>query len=265
MGASGYESLVGPSKKKLVVPSGMAGFFLAIGQTLWVWLGLYCGEANNAPPRAAGFCLCLLLVKKTLTTWVNVNLNKLICFCLPAIICSGCGEALTESEQRARKLTHPDSKLRFLAESGRVECQTTLAHCYCDLQQYKEAMKWYRAAARQGDASALNEIGDMYRFGTGVLQDDAEAVKWYGLAADQGLAEAQGTLGLMYANGEGVPQDFVEAYARFSVAATGDIPDVVRADAVRNRDAAASKLSPDQLAAAKKTAAELLEKYGSGN
>ena len=145
----------------------------------------YYSPALSLCPERRGFALCLLLVKKILTTWVNVNLNKLICFCLPAIICSGCGEALTESEQRARKLTHPDSKLRFLAESGIVECQTTLAHCYCDLQQYKEAMKWMR------------------------------------LAADQGYANAQYNLGLWYESGQGVPINNVEAYARFSAAAAG--------------------------------------------
>jgi len=32
MEASGYESLVSPSRKKLVMPSGMAGFFLAISE-----------------------------------------------------------------------------------------------------------------------------------------------------------------------------------------------------------------------------------------
>ena len=54
MEASGYESLVGPFRK-LVVPFGDGGlFFLAIGQTLLVRLGLYCGEARTlCPERAA--------------------------------------------------------------------------------------------------------------------------------------------------------------------------------------------------------------------
>ena len=69
MEASGYESLVGPSRKKLVMPSGMAGLFLAIGQTWWVKLGLYCGEAKNAPPRAAEFCFMLYCWSITFNHW----------------------------------------------------------------------------------------------------------------------------------------------------------------------------------------------------
>jgi uncharacterized protein len=41
----------------------------------------------------------------------------------------------------------------------------------------------------------------MYDNGNGVVQDYAEAVKWYRLAAEQGNAQAQYNLGLMYANG----------------------------------------------------------------
>ena len=47
--------------------------------------------------------------------------------------------------------------------------------------------------------------GTMYAKGQGVLQDYAEAVKWYRLAAAQGNAMAQANLGLRYAKGEGVP------------------------------------------------------------
>ena len=65
MEASGFKSLVSPSRKKLVVPSGMAGFFLAIGQTLLVRLGLYCGEAKNAPPRAVGVLFTLVTLRAT--------------------------------------------------------------------------------------------------------------------------------------------------------------------------------------------------------
>ena len=56
----------------------MAGFFLAIGQTLLVRLGLYCGEAKNAPPRAAEFCFMLVAANKPLTTWVNEHLLNLL-------------------------------------------------------------------------------------------------------------------------------------------------------------------------------------------
>ena len=69
-------------------------------------------------------------------------------------------------------------------------------------QDYAEALKWYRLAADQGDASAQYNLGVMYAEGRGVPQDYAEALKWYRLAADQGYADAQFNLGVMYANGQ---------------------------------------------------------------
>ena len=42
-----------------------------------------------------------------------------------------------------------------------------------------EAVKWFRKAAEQGNASAQSNLGVMYAEGRGVPQDDAEAVKWY--------------------------------------------------------------------------------------
>ena len=44
----------------------------------------------------------------------------------------------------------------------------------------------------------------MYAKGQGVIQDYKEALKWFRLAAAQGDAKAQYNLGVMYDNGEGV-------------------------------------------------------------
>jgi TPR repeat protein len=47
-----------------------------------------------------------------------------------------------------------------------------------------EAIKWYRLAAAQGNASALNNIGLAYEYGLGVNRDMKQAVKWYVKAAE---------------------------------------------------------------------------------
>jgi TPR repeat protein len=60
----------------------------------------------------------------------------------------------------------------------------------------------------------------MYHEGKGVPQDSREALKWYRLAADQGDPAAQFSLGLMYDRGNGVPQNYVQAYMWYSLAAT---------------------------------------------
>jgi TPR repeat protein len=78
-------------------------------------------------------------------------------------------------------------------------------------QDEKEAVKWYRLAAEQGNAAAQYNLSLMYANGQGVPQDDKEAVKWTRMAAEQGYAAAQLSLGVMYANGQGVPQDEKEA------------------------------------------------------
>jgi len=82
-----------------------------------------------------------------------------------------------------------------------------------------EAVRWYREAAEQGDATAQFNLGGMYRKGAGIPKDDAKAAYWYHKAAEQGLAEAQGNLGMMYASGTGVSQDYIKAYMWISLAA----------------------------------------------
>ena len=89
-------------------------------------------------------------------------------------------------------------------------------------QNYPEALKWLRLAARQDDADAENALGRMYENGEGVPQDYAVAAKWYLKAAehvpDYGAAgEAQNNLGLLYYSGRGVPQDYVMAYMYFAL------------------------------------------------
>ena len=119
-----------------------------------------------------------------------------------------------------------------------------------------EAVKWFRLAAEQGDAQAQNNLGFMYAEGQGVPQDDAEAVKWYRLAAKQGDARAQFSLGVMYADGRGVPQDYVQAYMWFDLAAArfSALEAEGRDQAMKNRDLAASKMTPAQIAEAQKLA-----------
>ena len=62
---------------------------------------------------------------------------------------------------------------------------------------------------------------------------------------------AQSNLGLMYAQGQGVPMDTVRAHMWFNLAAA-----MGNADALKNRDIAARKMTPDQMAEAQKMARE---------
>jgi len=64
--------------------------------------------------------------------------------------------------------------------------------------------------------------------GLGVPENFAEAHKLYRLAAKQGDAKAKNNLGIMYANGDGVPQNNVRGYIWWSVAAAQGKEDAKR-------------------------------------
>ena len=112
------------------------------------------------------------------------------------------------------------------AKQGDVLAQSLLgligwmyANGYGVPENDREAVKWYRLAAEQGNANAQNNLGTMYDRGEGVPENDREAVKWYRLAAEQGLAIAQNNLGWMYANGYGVTENDREAVKWYRLAA----------------------------------------------
>jgi TPR repeat protein len=58
----------------------------------------------------------------------------------------------------------------------------------------------------------------MYDNGEGVPENNSEAVKWYRRAAEQGNATAQNNIGVMYDEGKGVIQNNVIAHMLFNLA-----------------------------------------------
>jgi TPR repeat protein len=119
-------------------------------------------------------------------------------------------------------------------------------------QDDAQAREWYLKSAEQGDVKAEFNLAHIYEDGVSAPADPAQALAWYRKAADQGYAKAQHNLGLMYGKGEGVQQSDLEAYEWFSLAVANYPADDAddRAEAGRNRDVAASRLTPDQLAVA---------------
>ena len=116
---------------------------------------------------------------------------------------------------------------REAAEQGDPAGQYNLGQMYREglgvRQDDVEAAKWYRKAAEQGVASAENNLAIMYLKGKGVLQDKLEAAKWFRKAAEQGHPEAQFMLGQMYYFGDGLGQEYQNAKVWFEkAAAQGD-------------------------------------------
>ena len=85
----------------------------------------------------------------------------------------------------------------------------------------KEAVKWYRKAALQGDALAQANLGRMYYEGRVPIvgafgishwkKDYAKAVEWHRKSAEQGNAHGQVGLEWMYEKGLGVRKNEKEA------------------------------------------------------
>ena len=71
----------------------------------------------------------------------------------------------------------------------------------------QRAMALYLEAAKAGDLSAGNNLGELYETGRGVPVDGARASEYYKAAAEAGFAPAQFNLGRLYAGGTVVARD----------------------------------------------------------
>ena len=127
-------------------------------------------------------------------------------------------------------------------------------------QDYKAAAKWYRLAAKQGVAHAQTNLGIMYVLGQGVTRDYKTAVKLYSLAAEQGDASAQTNLGMMHQNGLGISQDYIRAHMWFDIAASSG---KIR-KASKNRDKIAKQMTPANITKAQDLARECVRKKFKG-
>ncbi len=125
-----------------------------------------------------------------------------------------------------------------------------------EIGDYATALQEWRPLAENGNADAQYKLGFMYEEGRGVPLDGIESAKWYRKAARQGHAAAQRSLGLKYEYGLGVPQDYVLAHMWYNLAAIGGDKFGARA-----RDAFAKRMTPAQLAKAKKMAREWRAKH----
>ena len=114
---------------------------------------------------------------------------------------------------------------------------------------FKPAFEAAEKGAKQGNPFEQFNLGLMYYKGRGTAQDYTKAVNWWRRAAEQDFAEALNNLGMMYGNGDGVAQDYVQAHMWTNLAAsrsTGEVRDL----SVKNRDIFAAKMTAEQIAEA---------------
>ena len=120
---------------------------------------------------------------------------------------------------------------------------------------YATARRIWTPLAEQGHSTAAYNLGTMYIFGHGVSPDDKIALKWHSLAAEHGHLPAMTSLGWKYATGGVVKKDRVRAHMWWNIAAASGYKNAVKA-----RDKIEKKMTPAQIAEAKKLARECSRK-----
>jgi hypothetical protein len=122
-------------------------------------------------------------------------------------------------------------KLMIEANDGDKLSQYQLGICYKEgsakfssgkkiKSDWKEALKWFRLSAEQGNKDAQWQLGSLYSMGLrGITKNIKDAIKWFQLSAEQGHVLAQYNLARIYYDSEDIYQDKKQAIKYFESAA----------------------------------------------
>jgi len=126
-----------------------------------------------------------------------------------------------------------------------------------------------RAKADAGDAESQFHLGVCFQRGEGVETNPVEAARLYRRSAEQGYIHGQYRLGRCYEDGLGVEQDAVQEYKWFSLSLVAKDHDRPLPLGLGRMQTAAiettllrleSKMTPEQIAEAKRQSAEFKPK-----
>ena len=150
-----------------------------------------------------------------------------------------------------------------LANLGNVKAQYNLGLMYDMgkgvLQDYEEAVRWYKLSAEQGYSSAQHNLGLLNFNGQGVPQDFQTAINWFTLAAEQGSLQGQHNIAYMYYNGQGVKIDKIYAYMWASIASSNGFE-----NSKVILEALSKEMTPSQIQEAQRLTEECLKKNYKG-
>jgi TPR repeat protein len=136
-------------------------------------------------------------------------------------------EQTTDPEQFAAALQGPPlERARAILAAAR----TGLPRAQCLLgqilltgdgieQDQALALTWFRIAAQQGDAMALNMLGRCHEHGWGLVKNERRAARYFQQAAELGLDWGQYNLANLLATGRGVERNDARAFALYLQAA----------------------------------------------
>lgn len=164
----------------------------------------------------------------------------------------GSGVFITE-KRASRKDLDTLEKIKNDAERGDPNAQSVLGEGYYRVQDYQNALVWFRKAAQQGYAPGQYNLGVMHLEGSGTAKDAGEAQKWFLKAADQRHLDAVNNLAAAYYYGNGVSKDLVATYMWLSIASSlGD------ANSKKSLVALKEQLTGAQVAEAERRASQWL-------
>lgn len=111
--------------------------------------------------------------------------------------------ALAAKDDKARTSKPYIDLMIKAAEAGHPKARTNIGYAYATgeglTRDVKEATKWFKLAAVQGDSIAMDNLGYAYLNGDGVARSTTEAIAWYIKAAEQGYGPSQISLSDIYA------------------------------------------------------------------
>jgi len=103
------------------------------------------------------------------------------------------------------------TSFRKAADSGSAEAQVWLGYILDQSEDNEAAVRYYRAAAEQGNIDGIAGLAEMYAKGDGVEKDQERALNLFKKAGEAGHAGSIRVLIAAYANGGlGVTQDTTE-------------------------------------------------------
>lgn len=98
------------------------------------------------------------------------------------------------------------------AQQGNAEAQNSLGSIRQAQKKFEEAGEWFTKASNQGHALATNNLAYLHDLGLGYPQNRQEAHRLYLLSANRGWAEAMWNLSNMFGAGQlGAPPDLLQA------------------------------------------------------
>ena len=132
--------------------------------------------------------------------------------------------ALAALLRRVREYESAEQLLLHFAQAGYAGAQAELGYVYWLQSKGRESFQskqsllekvehWSRLAAQQGNPSAMNNLGMLYKDGLGVRQDEQQALTWFKQATQRKEPRALVNLAYMYENGLGVDRDPQRAQA----------------------------------------------------